>query len=86
MQLTLLSLCRRAGRFGLVSFITSMGGPSREVLNERVNQIQKGQLLTLDGAVVTASVMMVQALVAQVRQSLLPQCRNRIGACRASRR
>jgi len=53
--------------FRIREFYEKYGRPSREVLNERVDQIQKSQSLTLDGAVVMAGVMMVQALVAQIR-------------------
>jgi len=53
--------------FRIREFYQKYGRPSREVLNERMNQIQKAQPLTLDGAVLMASVMMVQALVAQIR-------------------
>jgi transposase len=53
--------------FRIREFYDKYGRPSREVLNQRVAQIQKAQPLTLDGAVVTAAVMMVQALVAQIR-------------------
>ena len=48
-------------------FYQKYGRPNREALNERMEQIQKAQPLTLDGAVLKASVMMVQALVAQIR-------------------
>jgi len=63
---TLMEL-QKSPPFRIREFYQKYGRPSREVLNERVNQIQKGQPLTLDGAVVMASVMMVQALVAQIR-------------------
>jgi transposase len=53
--------------FRIREFYDKYGRPSRQVLNERVAQIQKAQPLTLDGAVVTAAAMMVQALVAQIR-------------------
>jgi transposase len=53
--------------FRIREFYQKYGRPNREALNERVNQIQKAQPLTLDGAVLMASVMMVQALVAQIR-------------------
>ena len=53
--------------FRIREFYEKYGRPSREALNERVDQIQKAQPLTLDGAVVMAGVMMVQALVAQIR-------------------
>jgi transposase len=63
---TLMEL-QKSRPFRIREFYQKYGRPSREVLNERMNQIQKGQPLTMDGAVVTASVMMVQALVAQIR-------------------
>ena len=63
---TLMEL-QKSRPFRIREFYQKYGRPSREVLNERMNQIQRGQPLTLDGAVVTASVMMVQALVAQIR-------------------
>lgn len=63
---TLMEL-QKSRPFRIREFYQKYGRPSREVLDERVNQIQKGQPLTMDGAVVMASVMMVQALVAQIR-------------------
>src|SRR5215831_6695219 len=53
--------------FRIREFYQKYGRPNREALNERMEQIQKAQPLTLDGAVLMASVMMVQALVAQIR-------------------
>jgi len=53
--------------FRIRQFYEKYGRPSHEALNERVDQIQKAQPLTLDGPVVMANVMMVQALVTQIR-------------------
>jgi transposase len=53
--------------FRIRQFYEKYGRPSREALKERVDQIQKAQPLTLDGPVVMANVMMVQALVTQIR-------------------
>src|SRR5215468_904837 len=59
---------KKSRPFRIREFYQKYGRPSGEVLNELVNQIQKGHRLALDGAVVTASVMMVRALVAQIRR------------------
>jgi hypothetical protein len=59
---TLMEL-QKSRPFRIREFYQKHGRPSREVLNERVDQIQKGQPLTLD----EAGVMMVPALVAQIR-------------------
>jgi transposase len=53
--------------FRIREFYEKYGRPNREVLNERVDHIQKAQPLTWDGPVVMASVMMVQTLVTQIR-------------------
>lgn len=53
--------------FRIREFYQKHGRPKREVLDERVKQIQKAQPLTLDSAVVTAGIMMVKALIAQMR-------------------
>ena len=53
--------------FRVREFYEKYGRPQREVLNQRMSEIQKAQPLTLDSAVVLAGVMMVQALVAQIR-------------------
>jgi transposase len=53
--------------FRIRQFYEKYGRPSREALNERVDQIQKAQPLISDGPVVMANVMMVQALVTQIR-------------------
>jgi transposase len=63
---TLMQL-QKSRPFRIREFYQKYGRPNREALNERVEQIQKAQPLTLDGAVLKASVMMVQALVAQIR-------------------
>jgi transposase len=58
---------QRSRPFRVREFYQKYGRPTREVLNQRVDQILKAQPLTSDRAVVKASVMMVQALVAQIR-------------------
>lgn len=63
---TLMQL-QKSRPFRIREFYQKYGRPNREALNQRVEQIQKAQPLTLDGAVLKASVMMVQALVAQIR-------------------
>ena len=63
---TLMQL-QKSRPFRIREFYQKYGRPNREALNERMEQIQKAQPLTLDGAVLKASVMMVQALVAQIR-------------------
>jgi hypothetical protein len=63
---TLMEL-QKSRPFRVREFYQKYGRPNREALNERVEQIRNAQPLTLDGAVLRASVMMVQALVAQIR-------------------
>jgi transposase len=63
---TLMEL-QKSRPFRIREFYEKYGRPRREVLNQRVSEIQKAQPLTLDSAVVMSSVMMVQALVAQIR-------------------
>jgi transposase len=53
--------------FRIREFYQKHGRPKREVLDERVQQIQKARPLTSDPAVVMASVLMVNSLVAQIR-------------------
>src|SRR2546422_6941313 len=64
--LTLVEL-QKSRPFRIRQLYEKYGRPSREALNKRVDQIQKAQPLTLDGPVVMANVMMVQALVTQIR-------------------
>jgi transposase len=63
---TLMEL-QKSRPFRIREFYEKYGRPRRDVLNQRVSEIQKAQPLTLDSAVVMSSVMMVQALVAQMR-------------------
>lgn len=63
---TLMGL-QKSRPFRIREFYERHGRPQREVLNQRVSEIQKAQPLTLDSAVVMANAMMVQALVAQIR-------------------
>jgi transposase len=53
--------------FRIREFYEKHGRPKRERLNEMVGEIQKAQTLTTDSAVVMAGVMMVEALIAQIR-------------------
>ena len=52
--------------FRIREFYEKHGRPKREMLNQRVQQIQRAQPLTLDPAVMMAGTMMVNALVAQI--------------------
>lgn len=53
--------------FRIRQFYEQHGRPQRDVLNERVKQIEKAQSLTSDAAVILSGVMMVRALVGQIR-------------------
>jgi transposase len=53
--------------FRIREFYEKYGRPKREVLKETVAEIAKAQPLTSDSAVVLAGVMMVEALIAQIR-------------------
>src|SRR5215471_4995218 len=53
--------------FRIREFYQKYGRPPREVLDERVTQMEKAQPLTADPAVVMAGKMMVNAVVAQIR-------------------
>jgi transposase len=53
--------------FRIREFYQKYGRPKREVLDARIQQMQKARPLTSDAAVVMAGVMMVRALVDQIR-------------------
>ena len=53
--------------FRIREFYEKYGRPPRDVLDERVTQMEKAQPLTADPAVVMAGKMMVNAVVAQIR-------------------
>jgi transposase len=57
---------QKSRAFRIREFYETYGRPKREMLNERVEQIQKAQPLTLDRPVVMAGTMMVKALVSQM--------------------
>jgi transposase len=63
---TLMEL-QKSRPFRIREFYEKHGRPRREVLDERVQQMRKAQALTVDSAVVMAGVMMVQALIGQIR-------------------
>jgi transposase len=58
---------RKTRAFRIREFYERHGRPSREVLDERVKQIEKSQPLTSDTAVMLSGVMMVKALVGRIR-------------------
>jgi len=53
--------------FRIREFYEKYGRPKRDVLNARIQQMQNARPLTLDPAVIMAGVMMVNALVGQIR-------------------
>jgi transposase len=63
---TLMEL-QKSRPFRIREFYEKYGRPKREALNQRVREIQQAHPLTSDAAVVMASVMMVETLIAQIR-------------------
>ena len=61
-----LSDLQKTRAFRIREFYQKYGRPEREVLDQRVKQIEKAQPLTQDPAVVMAGVMMVRTLVGQI--------------------
>ena len=61
-----LSDLQKTRAFRIREFFQKYGRPEREVLDQRVKQIEKAQPLTQDPAVVMAGVMMVGTLVGQI--------------------
>jgi len=63
---TLMEL-QKSRPFRIREFYNKHGRPKRERLNEIVAEIQKARPLTSDSAIVMAGVMMVEAMIAQIR-------------------
>ena len=61
-----LAVLQKARAFRIREFYEKYGRPQREMLNERIKQIEKALPLTKDSAVTMAGVMMVQTLVTQI--------------------
>jgi transposase len=57
---------KKVRAFRIREFYQNYGRPKREVLDQRVRQIQQARPLTSDPAVVMAGVMMVEALIGQI--------------------
>jgi len=58
---------QKSRAFRIREFYQKHGRPRREVLNQRIADIEKARPLTMDPAVMMAGTMMVKALVAQIR-------------------
>lgn len=62
-----LSEVQKCRPFRIREFFEKYGRPRRDVLNERVKQIEQAKALTSDAAVIKAGIMKVQTLIAQIR-------------------